>query len=277
MSLAGGGAGQEPASLVLGQRPPSRMPTRARRKPPQTPKLPPRPSPLPQPGPDHPGTIPGEHVPIMTVLPVPSPPPSSLAAVAPTTPSAGPSSQPPLGGHGVSSLVDGGGETTFPARPHTTGRRGLDLGGEHCEPAPGPIIIQISIFWNDLLGQTTDDQRRRWPIAAFAISSILKSNVSFCLQDAAKLRLAVQYLEMREPRLAVCYEFWGACALLCRSLGFRAQSSTNRRRQQKELVDPAAAGDALQRANMVAASSPSGEAPNQLAFFSTACGVECLE
>lgn len=62
----------------------------------------------------------------------------------------------------------------------TTGRGGLELGGERHVDPPCSKIANISIFKKGLLGLTCADQSRMRPFTAFAIASILESKVSFC-------------------------------------------------------------------------------------------------
>jgi len=64
---------------------------------------------------------------------------------------------------------------------------------------------------------------------------------SLCRQDPVALREAVEYLEGREPRLALCQSCWGACALLSHRLGYRRQQL--RKRQRGEAARARASGD----------------------------------
>lgn len=114
----------------------------------------------------------------------------------------------------------------------TTGRGGLEIGVDRHVGSPCSTIAKISTFKKGLLGLTCADQSRMRPFIAFAIDGTLKSEDSFCLQDVAKLRRAVHYLEQREPRLAVCKASWGACALLSRNLGYRESDDSPRQRKR---------------------------------------------
>jgi len=59
------------------------------------------------------------------------------------------------------------------------------------------------------------------------------------MQPPSRVRLAVDYLEERESRLASCDAGWGACALVSRSLHYRRQNEAKRR---KRLAARASAG-----------------------------------
>lgn len=160
------------------------------------------------------------------------------------------------------------GSSQAPARRrYTTGRGELVLGDERQEEPPCATIAKISIFKNDLLGMTRTNQRRLRPLIAFAIDNILESEDPFCLQDAGKLRRAVQYLEEREPRLAVCKASWGACALLSRSLGYRKAVPGRRRRRRAARVDPAAGSAADGSAGATTLPVESQQLRDERAFF----------
>jgi len=78
----------------------------------------------------------------------------------------------------------------------------------------------------------------------FAVTKILDPDESLCRQDPVALRGAVDYLERREPRLAVCESGWGACALLSRSLAYRRQRLRKRQRRVSTTADVAGDGGA---------------------------------
>jgi len=122
-----------------------------------------------------------------------------------------------------------------------TARGGLDLGGDHTELIPRGTISKNNVYGHDALGFSKADQRRLRRCVRFAIDDILGSARPLCLQDPESVRRAVVYLEERDHRLASCDASWGACALLSRSLNYRRQTETKRRKRLA--VADAARGD----------------------------------
>jgi len=113
------------------------------------------------------------------------------------------------------------------------------VGGERERLAPRTTISKINIFSNGGLGLSDMDKRRVRRAVAFAISDILRSNVSLCLQPPERVRLAVSYLEERVPVLASCDGSWGACAALSRSLYYRQQHEARKRKRLGDDADAA--------------------------------------
>jgi len=123
----------------------------------------------------------------------------------------------------------GAGVDVRAGRFKTTGRGKLLVDGDRSEPVPGSgAIADICVLKLALFQFTEDDKRRMRQWVRFAITKILDPFESLCRKDPTALREAVQSLEGREPRLAVCESRWGAYALLSLSLGYR------RRRLRKE-------------------------------------------
>jgi len=113
------------------------------------------------------------------------------------------------------------------------------VGGEREPLAPRTTISKINIFSDGGLGLSDMDKRRVRRAVAFAISAILRSNVSLCLEPPERVRLAVSYLEERVPVLASCDGSWGACAALSRSLYYRQQHEARKRKRLGDDADAA--------------------------------------
>jgi len=126
---------------------------------------------------------------------------------------------------------------------NTTGRGRLLVDADRSEPVPGSGPIADTCVYKLALCQLAEyDTRRIRQWVRFAVSKILDPDETLCRQHPRALREAVQYLERREPRMAVCESCWGACALLSRSLGYRRQ----RPRKEQRTVR-ASAGSARER------------------------------
>jgi len=59
-------------------------------------------------------------------------------------------------------------------------------------------------------------------LVATAAHAYFKPKKTFSDQKRHRMAAAVSYLELHEPRLAVCVRFWGACALLSRKANNKA-------------------------------------------------------
>jgi len=130
-------------------------------------------------------------------------------------------------------------------RFNTTGRGGLLVDGDRPEPVPGSgAIADICVYKLGLFQFTADDKRRMRQWVRFAVAKILDPDESLCRQDPTALREAVQYLEGRERRLAVCESCWGACALLSRSFGYRRQRLRKEQRHVRASAGSAGEGRA---------------------------------
>jgi len=97
------------------------------------------------------------------------------------------------------------------------------VGGDRDRLAPRGTISKINVFTDTALGLSDMDRRRLRRAVAVAISDILRSPQSLCLQPPQRVCLSVSYLEQRLPVLASCDGSWGACAALSRSLVYRQQ------------------------------------------------------
>jgi len=76
-------------------------------------------------------------------------------------------------------------------------------------PLPKPTVAKISIFCEDGddargLGIDKGDQMRIKMAVTLSFKHILGRQAPFCAHEGAKLRRAVEFIEERESRLAVC-------------------------------------------------------------------------
>lgn len=98
---------------------------------------------------------------------------------------------------------------------HTVARGGVVFGGAQAgrfRHATHKTIAKINAFRQGVFCLTVADRHRLRGQVAFAIQHYLDVEKSFCCQDGSKVRAAVEFLEVREPRLASPTMSWGACA-----------------------------------------------------------------
>lgn len=192
--------------------------------------------------------------------PAPQPPPHPADALPPVPPE-GPA--PASAAPGAPRPPPAAGRDAGPsARRRTSGRGGIFLGGDRPLDLPGRPLQKINVFKRHELQLTRSDARKVRTGVAFAIHKILRSTVPFCSHPEDRLRAAVEYLEGRLPRFALCESSWGACAVLSRGLRHR-QLQQRRRSSCRASAAAVAAADGTAAAPVApAAAAPEDGTPS---------------
>jgi len=110
-------------------------------------------------------------------------------------------------------------------------------GTTHRSCPPPPPINKMSI---DTLEIPKGDMRHLHALVATAAHAYLKPKKIFSDQKQHRMATAISYLELHEPRLAVCIRSWGACVLLSR----KAHNKATYVRGAASAPKPRAAADA---------------------------------
>lgn len=120
----------------------------------------------------------------------------------------------------------------------------------------GVSVNRMSVFTHPAIAIPEADQAHVHTVTKQA-AQFFNKKVHFCKQTRGAINDAVAYLELWEPRLAVCVRSWGACSLL--------SSIANDAAEYRARAHQLAAARAAVRSNTALASVPAPRSPPPIA------------